>query len=141
MPNEVDFRVSPQQAMIYAMVLVAGADREMKNVELGHVGRIVQQLPAFGRIDPESLPEIARECAVMVHAEDGVEATLRVIAGALPPGLRETCYLCACEVAAIDSRAPIEELRVLQRLRTALGLDRLVSAALERATAARLAAA
>ncbi|MFZ9413665.1 MAG: hypothetical protein ACO3CS_02245 [Alphaproteobacteria bacterium] len=60
-------------------------------------------------------------------------------APALPRHLRETCYLCAAEIAAIDGRVPPEEMRVLQRLRSALGIDRLAAAALERATQARLA--
>ena len=133
--------VSPQAAIIYAMVLIAGSDRDMKTVELGQIGRIVKQLPAFARFDEELLPGTAQEVAVLVAIEDGVERALRLIAAALPAPLRETCYLCACEIAAIDGRVPIEELRLLQRLRNALDLDRLTSAALERATEARLAVA
>ena len=64
---------------------------------------------------------------------------LALVAAALPPALRETAYLLACEVAAIDARVPIEEMRMLQKIRQAFDLDRLTSAALERATQARLA--
>jgi tellurite resistance protein len=139
MPNPVEPAITVPQALIHAMILVAGADRDMKNVELGQVGRIVRQLPVFAEFDVDSLPATAQEVAVLVQLEDGVERALRLIADSLPPRLRETCYLCACEVAVVDGRAPIEELRLLQRLRGALGLDRLTSAALERATVARLA--
>ena len=90
-------------------------------------------------ISDADLPEIAQECAVIVHARDGVERALKLIAAALPKHLRETCYLCAVEAAAIDGSVPAEELRILQRLRQTLNLDRLVTVALERATQARLA--
>lgn len=131
--------ISPHQALIYAMILVAGSDRDIADPELKLIGRKVRQLPVFEGFDENRLPGVAQECAVIVHAEDGVERAMQLIAAALPAHLRETCYLCASEVAAIDGRVPAEELRVLQRLRVALQLDRLVSAAIERATQARLA--
>lgn len=131
--------VSPHQALIYAMILVAGSDRDLTDRELKLIGRKVRQLPVFAGMDENKLPEIAQECAVIVHAKDGVERALQLIAAAVPDHLRETCYLCAAEVAAIDGRVPAEELRVLQRLRVVLNLDRLITAAIERATQARLA--
>lgn len=132
-------RISPHQALIYSMILVAGADRDLAQRELKLIGRKTRQLPVFAGFDDATLPEIAQECAVVVHAENGVERALRLIAAALPRHLRETCYLCAVEVAAIDGQVPLEELRILQRLRQVLRLDRLVTAALERAIQARLA--
>jgi tellurite resistance protein len=131
--------ISPHQALIYAMILVAGSDRDLTDRELKLIGRKVRQLPVFAGFDENALPGIAQECAVIVHAEDGLERALHLIAAAMPGHLRETCYLCAAEVAAIDGRVPAEELRVLQRLRVVLQLDRLVTAAIERATQARLA--
>lgn len=131
--------ISPHQALIYAMILVAGSDRDITDRELKLIGRKVRQLPVFAGFDENALPGIAQECAVIVHAEDGVDRALQLIAAATPGHLRETCYLCATEVAAIDDHVPAEELRLLQRLRIALELDRLVAAAIERATQARLA--
>jgi tellurite resistance protein len=132
-------KISPHQAIIYAMILVAGSDRDLTDRELKLIGRKARQLPVFAGFDENKLPEIAQECAVIVHANDGVERVLTLIAGALPKHLRETCYLCAAEVAAIDGQVPAEELRVLQRLRLVLDLDRLITSAIERATQARLA--
>jgi tellurite resistance protein len=137
--NQTAAKTSPHQALIYAMILVAGSDRDMTDRELKLIGRKVRQLPVFAEFDEDKLPEIAQECAVIVHAKDGVERALALISGALPKHLRETCYLCAAEVAAVDGRVPAEELRVLQRLRIALDLDRLITSAIERATQARLA--
>lgn len=132
-------KISPHQALIYAMILVAGADRDIATRELKLIGRKARQLPVFEGFSDADLPGIAQECAVIVHARDGVERALKLIAAALPKHLRETCYLCAVEVAAIDGSVPAEELRILQRLRQTLNLDRLVTVALERATQARLA--
>lgn len=140
MPKSPDSpKISPHQALIYAMVLVAGSDRDLTDKELKLIGRKVRQLPVFGSFDENDLPDVAQECAVIVQLKDGVDRALNLIVASLPNHLRETCYLCATEVAAIDGRVPAEELRILQRLRVAMGLDRLVTAAIERATQARLA--
>ncbi|MBM3524328.1 MAG: hypothetical protein FJX57_15345 [Alphaproteobacteria bacterium] len=132
-------KISAHQALIYAMVLVAGSDRDLSDRELKLIGRQTRQLPVFAEFDDDKLPDVAQECAVIVQLSDGVDRALALIAAAVPRHLRETCYLCATEVAAIDGRVPIEELRLLQRLRLALDLDRLATSAIERATQARLA--
>ncbi len=132
--------ISPHAAIIYTLVMVSAADRDMKTVELSQIGRFVTQLPAFAEYDASRIVETAQECAVMLQVENGMERTLAQVAAALPTRLRETAYLLACEVAAVDERIPLEEMRMLQRIRQALDLVRLTSAALERATQARLAA-
>lgn len=129
--------ITHHAALIYAMILVAASDRDMKNVELGQIGRLVKSLPAFADYDVNELPRTAQECAVMLQVENGLDTTLGAIANALPPQLRPTAYLVACEIAAIDGRLPVEESRVLARLRHALHIDKLMAAAIERATAAR----
>ena len=131
--------ISPHAAIIYTLVMVSAADREMKAAELAQIGRFVTQLPAFADYDANKIVETAQECAVMLQVENGLDRTLALVAAALPGALRETAYLLACEVAAIDDRIPLEEMRMLQKIRQALDLDRLTSAALERATQARLA--
>ena len=55
----------------------------------------------------------------------------------MPEHLRETAYWLALEIALADSRVMLEEIRVIEAIRRALGLDRLVSAALERGARAR----
>jgi tellurite resistance protein len=133
--------ISPHAAIIYTLVMVAAADRNMKTAELAQIGRFVTQLPAFARYDPNRIVETAQECAVMLQVDNGLDNTLALVAAALPPSLRETAYLLACEVAAVDGRIPLEEMRMLQKIRLVFHLDRLTSAALERATEARLATA
>lgn len=133
--------ISVPQALIYTMVVISASDRDMKNIELARIGEIVRSLPAFAGFDPRKVPEVAQESAVIVQTANGLDRILAMIAEALSDPLRETAYLLACEIAAADARYPVEEFRLLQKLRHALGLDRLVTAAFERATLARYAQA
>lgn len=129
--------ISPHAALIYAMILVSAADGAMPQNETRRIGQIVQNWPVFRGFDPEHLIETAQECAVILQTDDGAERALALIGAHVPDHLRETAYLLACDVAAVDGRVPFVESRVLARIRHALGLDHLVAAALERAISAR----
>jgi tellurite resistance protein len=129
--------VSPYQAMIYTMILVSAVDRRMPDEELRRIGQIVQFWPVFRNFDPELLPSTSQECAVLLQTEDGLDRVLALIGSSIPSHLRETAYLLACDVAAIDGSVPFVESRLLARIRYALGIDHLVAAALERAISAR----
>jgi tellurite resistance protein len=110
--------ISSHAAIIYTLDMVSAADRDMKTAELSQIGRFVTQLPAFADYDASKIVETAQECAVMLQVENGLERTLAQVAAALPGPLRETAYLLACEVAAIDGRIPLEEMRMLQKIRS-----------------------
>jgi tellurite resistance protein len=129
--------VSPHAAMIYAMILCSAVDRRMPDHELRRIGQIVQFWPVFRDFDPNDLPSTAQECAVLLQTEDGLDRVLALINSSIPVHLRETAYLLACDVAAIDNSVPMLESRLLARIRQALGIDHLVAAALERAISAR----
>lgn len=130
-----------QSALIYTMVLVSAADRDMTDPELQMIGDIVRHLPAFHGFDAGDLPHTASLCVDLLAGENGLEQTLEVIAGALPERFRETAYALACDITAADGEASQEELRVLELLRHRLGLERLVAAAIERGARARFATA
>ena len=49
MPNT---RFNPQEALVCAMVLMAAADRQMSDAELGAMSRLVQQLLSLARNEP-----------------------------------------------------------------------------------------
>ena len=129
--------VSPHAAMIYAMILVSAVDRRMPDHELRRIGQIVQIWPVFRDFDPNDLPSTAQECAVLLQTDDGLDRVLALINSSIPVHLRETAYLLACDVAAIDNSVPMLESRLLARIRHALGIDHLIAAALERAISAR----
>ncbi|HJS33811.1 MAG TPA: tellurite resistance TerB family protein [Alphaproteobacteria bacterium] len=139
--NHPPAAISQHAALIYTMVLASAVDGRMPTNELGLIGRLVRQLPIFSGFDIETLTETAQECAVILQTANGLDRVLSLIAEALPPNLRETAYLVACEIAAADRRLPFEEMRLLQKLRQALELDRLIAGAIERATTVRLAIA
>ena len=128
-----------QAALIYTMVLVSAADREMTDAELQMIGDIVRHLPAFHDFDPEDLPHTASLCVDLLSGDNGLEQTLEVIAGSLPERLRETAYALSCDISAADGEASQEELRILELLRHRLGLERLVAAAIERGARAHFA--
>ena len=130
-------RFSPQEALICAMVLMGAADRQMSDAELGMMSRLVQELPAFADFHAGEIESVTETCLRLLGEGDGLDRACAMIREALPPRLRETAYLLACEVAAADGEATQEELQFLQDLRIGLDMDRLVAGAIERAAKAR----
>ena len=129
--------LSPQRALIYVMVVMAAADREMTDRELKRIGDQVRNLPVFADFDGRELVPSTEECAAQLGREGGLDRFLDIIVGSLPAGLVETAYALACEIAAADLKVEQEELRLLRILRDRLGVDRLVASAIERAVKAR----
>lgn len=131
--------ISPDTALVYVMVVVSASDRKMTNAELKKIGEVVRSIPAFRRYDRENLIRDSRNCAAIVADEDeGLDAVLGLAREALPKSHLDTAYVLACEVAAADGRFTREEIRILERIRRGLGLDRLAASAIERAVTARL---
>lgn len=129
--------LSPQAALIYVMVIVSASDAEMSDRELHTIGEAVKTLPVFSSFEPSGLIRVAQECATVLAEPNGLESALAMVKEALPPHLRETAYVLALDLAL--SHKPVEtvELRVLDKLRLALSLDKLVAAALEHSARAR----
>lgn len=124
-------------ALVYVMVIVSAADREMTDAELRAIGEEVQRLPVFRDYDVGNLARAAADCAAILQDEEGLDTVLGIVQGALPESLRETAYALACDIAVADGKLSQEELRVLQMIRNRLALDRLHTAAIERAARAR----
>ena len=129
--------LSHHAALIYVMVMVSAADRNMTDAELHTIGEIVSFLPIFRDYDPGLLPNTTIACAELLDSEDGLDRALGVIRASLPPRLRETAYALACDVAASDGEAHQEVLRLLEMIRHRLDIDRLIAAAIERGARAR----
>ena len=130
--------IDKHQALIYVMVTMSGVDGQIGNNELRRIGRIVERLPVFEKFNSERLTAIAQECAEILQQEkDGLAAVLGLVKAGLPANLLDTAYAVAAEVAAADLIVAREEMRFLAMLRDALGLDKLVTAALERGVIAR----
>ena len=129
--------ISHQTALVYVMVVVAASDGVISDKELRTIGELSKTLPSFREFDHSRLLATAQDCGAILQENEGLEAVLGLVKAALPEHLRETAYWLALEVALSDSRIMLEEIRVIEALRRALGIDRLVSAALERGARAR----
>ncbi len=129
--------ISHHSALIYTMVLVSAADRDMTDNEIATMGEIVRSLPIFRNYDFDLLATAAQTCAELLDAEEGLETVLALIREALPDKVRETAYAIACEIAAADGKVAQEELRLLEIIRHRFDVGRLVAAAIERGVRAR----
>ena len=136
-PPMTDDLLSPHTALVYIMVLMSAADRDMTDQELRGIGDIVRTLPVFEGFDHDELVPLAEDCAGRLGREDGIEGVLDLIIASLPARLAETAYAIACEIAAADLHVEQEEMRLLEMLRHRLELDRLIAAAIERGVRAR----
>ena len=129
--------ISHHTALIYVMVVVSASDGNMSEGELRTIGQMVRSLPVFRDFDENRLLAVAQGCAAILQEQDGLDAVLGLIRDAVPETLRDTAYWFALEVALADTRVMLEEIRIVELLRRALGIDRLTAAALERAAEAR----
>ncbi|MEO1207097.1 MAG: tellurite resistance TerB family protein [Pseudomonadota bacterium] len=129
--------LSPEQALIYAMITIAAVDRNISDAELQRIGATVKDLPAFARYDEETLIEDSQICGAELSKPNGLEIVLERIREGLPKRLYETAYALSAEIAATDLEIKAEEVRFLELLSDRLGLDKLTCAALERGARAR----
>ena len=129
--------ISTEQALIYTMVTMSGVEGKINAIELAEIRQLVQSLPIFRDFDEHRLMMVAQEAGEILLEPEGLNAILGLVKQALSPKLRETAYALAVEVAASDLAVGKEELRFLAMLRDTLGLDKLVTAAIERSAIAR----
>ena len=129
--------LSHHDALVYVMVTVSAVDRAMTDAELGRMGEIVSHLPVFVEYDENQLVKTAQACGELLSADGGLQNVLEVVRQALPRKLHETAYAVALEVAAADLEVTPEEIRFLELLADALGIDKLTTAAIERGVRAR----
>jgi tellurite resistance protein len=130
-------KITPHEALIYVMITTSAADRVISDRELDRIAQVVRQMPVFIGFDENNLAKVAERCGELLSDDDGLETLLEQVEAALPKKLYETAYALGVEVAAADLRVPDEEVRLLELLRDQLHLDKLVTAAIERAARAR----
>lgn len=129
--------INPHAAMVYVMVVVSAADGTMHERELAAMGELTRTLPAFRGFDSDRLLSMVEDCSAILQEDEGLAAVLGLVRDALSEPLRETAYWLALELALTDHKVALEEIRVIESIRRALGLDKLVAAALERGARAR----
>ena len=129
--------LSHHTALVYVMVVVSAADGAMSDKELKAISDLTRTLPVFKDFDRDRLLVLAQDCSAILQEEDGLAAVLGLVKEALPEPLRETAYWLALEIVLSDTEVKLVEVRIIEALRRALGIDRLVAAALERGARAR----
>ena len=129
--------LDPHGALVYTMVIVTGAESKLPPGEVAIIGDIVGHWPVFHGFDRQELAGHLNDCAELLGRDDGLDATLDAIKGALPARLRETAYAIACDLIASDGSVTQDELQVLELMRERFEIDRLIAAAIERGTRAR----
>ncbi|KPF47240.1 tellurite resistance TerB family protein [Rhizobium sp. G187] len=129
--------VSPEEALIFVMVMASAVDSAMAEKELVRIGQLIDILPVFDAFDKEQLIPVSQRCASILSGPEGLEIALETIKDALPDHLRDTAYALAVEIVAVDLSIRPEEFRLLKLLRDRFRLDPLTCAALERSATAR----
>jgi uncharacterized membrane protein YebE (DUF533 family) len=125
------------EALVLTMVLVSAADGGITDREIGVMSGQVQTLPVFQDFTSDRLTDVADAAVRLLNEDDGLAHAGRLIRAALPPKLCETAYALACEVVAGGRGARTQSLDMLEFVRGELGLDPLISAAIERGVRAR----
>lgn len=129
--------INHHTALIYTMILVSAADRDMTDAEMQSIGDMVGHLPVFRDFDKAKIAKTAASCVDLLNGKNGLDGVLKTIADHLPERFRETAYAFACDVAAADGKVSEEEARMLDLIRYELKIGKLVAAAIERGARAR----
>jgi tellurite resistance protein len=127
------------EALVLTMVLVSAADGGITDREIGVMSGQVQTLPAFQDFTTDQLVDVTDATVGLLREENGLVRAGELMRAALSPKLRETAYALACEVIAGDQdpKPKQQSLEMLDFVRAELGLDPLVSGAIERGVRAR----
>lgn len=130
-------KLTPQEAVIYLMVMASASDGRMSERELRSIGRVVRSFPMFSDADEASLVETAEACGALMSSEGGLHKVLTAAAAALPAHLCETAYAAVVDVITADENLDMTEIRVLELIRTTLKVGDEGAAAIEHAAKAR----
>lgn len=129
--------LTPQEAVIYLMVMTSASDGSIKDEELRTIGRVVRSFPLFSSADENGLVETAEACGALMSSDGGLHKVLESAAVALPKHLAETAYAAVVDVVTADESLDVTEIRVLELIRNALGVPDDGAAAIEHAARAR----
>ncbi len=129
--------INAPEALVLTMVLVSAADGRMTDREIGVMSGLVKTLPAVQDFTTAALADVTDRAVSLLHEDDGLAHAGRLMRAALNGKLRETAYALACEVIAGGDGARRQSLDMLEFVRNELGLDSLISAAVERGARAR----
>lgn len=129
--------LTPQEAVIYLMVLGSASDGAIKDEELRTIGRVVRSFPLFSDDDEQGLVKVAEACGALMSSDGGLHKVLEAAARVLPDHLSETAYAAVVDVITADESLDMTEIRVLELIRNALRIGDEGAQAIEHAARAR----
>ena len=133
--------LSPQEALVYTMVVAAESDHEVAEAEIKIIGDLVNHLPIFRGLDRAAMTRMATACSKLLGQSGGADKVFELIRQALTPPLRDTAYALACDVIAVDSRLNRNEMQILEQVRIELEVDPVMARAIEQVAEVRFQAA
>ena len=134
--------LSPQEALVYTMVVAAEADHEIAEAEINVIGDLCNHLPVFQAVGRAKMTAMAMACSELLTKAGGRAKVFAMIRKALPSQLRDTAYALACDVIAVDSRLRRDELQTLwKKIRAELDVDPVMARAIEQVAKVRFQAA
>ncbi|MEL7486978.1 MAG: tellurite resistance TerB family protein [Pseudomonadota bacterium] len=129
--------LTPQEAIIYLMVMTSASDGVISEIELRTIGRVVRSFPVFADSDEQALVATSEACGKLMASEDGLHKVLTAAETALPAHLAETAYAAVVDVVTADENLDLTEIRVLELIRNTLNVPDDGAAAIEHAARAR----
>ena len=130
-------QLTPQEAIIYLMVLASAVDGSINASELRTIGRVVRSFPLFEPAHEDNLVQHAEDAGALMGSDGGLHKVMDAAAAALPEHLTETAYAAVVDVVTADEALNLEEIRVLELVRTRLSIPDDGAAAIEPAARAR----
>ena len=127
--------LSPEVALIHAMVLAAAAGRGLEREDLEAIAGLAGHLPMFEGMDAREVRALATGCAEQLRSGGSAEL-YRQIRRALPGRLREAAYALACDVLVLCRRPEVAQ--ALEEVRTGLEVDPATARAIDRAARERI---
>lgn len=130
-------QLTPQEAIIYLMVLTAASDGDIQDSELRSIGRVVRSFPLFSDADEQGLVATAGACGQLMASDGGLHKVFTAAKAALPPHLSETAYAAMIDVVTADEALDLTELRILEMARDTFAISDEGASAIERAAKVR----
>jgi tellurite resistance protein len=130
-------QLTPEEAVIYLMILASASDGSINPDELRTIGRVVRSFSLFSDQHENDLVRHAEKAGEVMSSEGGLHKVIDAARDALPDHLAETAYAAVVDVVTADESLNLEEIRILELIRNGLSVSDEGAAAIEHAARAR----
>lgn len=130
-------KLTPQEAIIYLMVLASAVDGSINVSEMRAIGRVVRSFPLFSAEHEDGLVKLAEQAGAVMSSDGGLHKVMDAAHDCIPEHLTETAYAAVVDIVTADESLNLEEIRVLELVREKLEISDDGAAAIEHAARAR----